>query len=80
MPDEPSLGESAVRFGCGSLFGLALGVSIALYFLDLGTAACVVVIAVTAVTCGVLAWRLGDDFWHLLSDWVWVWWWPWTRR
>jgi hypothetical protein len=75
MAREPSGLEKGVRFGCGVLFGLVLGVIVAFQF-PLDTAVgWFVVLAVLGLVCGFLAAKYGDEFWHSLTDWFAGWWW-----
>jgi hypothetical protein len=68
MKDEdfPLLpGERRVRFGCGALAGLVLGVSIAMRMIG-GTVETVLLIAGCALVMGVAAALFGERFWDFL--------------
>lgn len=72
-PDPPPIrAELATRLGCGALAGLLVGavivVSGAVFFDSLLARAATVLLA--AVICAVLAWRLGDRFFHHWHKWL----------
>jgi len=74
---EPDRVELLVRFVCGSIFGLSLGVLVALNMALSSLLEFFGLLGLFAAGCGVLALRFGDRFWwglrhlrHLL------WFWP----
>ncbi len=72
-PDPtPTRAELATRLGCGALAGLLAGavivVSGAVFFDSLWAMAATVFL--TVILCTVLAWRLGDRFFHHWHKWL----------
>ena len=71
MTQEPDKLEKVIRFGCGALIGLAIGLLIALrliFSIELGIAA--IISVALAVVCGLLAVKHGDEFWYSLKGWL----------
>ena len=75
---EPDTFEKGIRFGCGSLVGLAMGSAILFrwWFINEGYewATFSIVLLAHMAICGWLATRFGDRYWERLKDWLWVWW------
>ncbi len=74
---KPDKEEKCIRFGCGSIFGLALGCGICLNNLSrhlLFTNNIVIISIIITITllCGYLAMKNGDKFWYTKKPW----WWP----
>jgi hypothetical protein len=71
--EPPDRLEKGVRFGCGFLFGGALGVGALLTSLWSAhyIVTCVLVIA---LICGYAAMKFGDSFWENVRGWWWTWW------
>jgi hypothetical protein len=69
---EPDKAEKITRFGCGALFGVVIGIGLAIRFAfsSLGFIAAIIVGAI--LICGYLALKFGDEFWPSIKDW---WWW-----
>ena len=59
--------ERRLRFGCGSVFGVVLGVVIAAQIVRPDWSAAVVILPI-GIGCGLLAARYGDAFWHVVID------------
>lgn len=57
--------ERRLRFGCGSVLGVVLGVVVAAQLVRPDWSA-VVVILLLGVGCGLLAARYGDAFWQIV--------------
>jgi hypothetical protein len=64
--------ERAVRVGCGGLFGLATGLAIAIYVALSTASEMVLIVAVFAAVCALLALRFGDRFWYGLRHLKWL--------
>lgn len=64
---RPDRMERGVRFGCGSLFGVVLGIGVAAQVVEPGWRAALIVVPAVLV-CGLLAARWGDKFWDLVFD------------
>ena len=60
-------GERRVRFGCGALAGLVLGVSLA-FRMNGGTVGAVLLVAGCALVMGVAAALFGERFWDFLRS------------
>lgn len=73
MEKQPDGFEKGVRFGCGALFGLAVGFFIVLRWSELDRLGCLAVMVVAALGCGAWARYLGNDFWHAIARWF-PWW------
>jgi len=70
LEDREAVG---IRFGCGALFGLVLGLG-GVYELTSRSLAPVIVSAlVVALVCGLFSARHGERFWSGLSGWL-RWW------
>jgi hypothetical protein len=66
----PLPGERRVRFGCGALTGIAVGVSI--MFEEATSVWTTVVLCLgLAVVLGMAAALFGDRFWSWLGAWMW---------
>ena len=73
--ENRDLSESAIRFGCGALFGAVLSLAVVLPLLSAANPALIVAIVAASVFFGYLAVRLGDSFWFGLRKWLsWPWW------
>ncbi|MEA5477023.1 hypothetical protein VB774_05265 [Pseudanabaena galeata UHCC 0370] len=59
-----------VRFGCGFLIG---GLAGGFGNLSLFNGAFLSGFLIGGIICGLLAWKLGDDFWKNFRDWT-GWW------
>ncbi len=69
MQGPPDFLGKSVRFGCGALFGALAGAGVVLQMI-IGDWHIIAVVAVaTALVCGFLAMRWGDDFWSWLASW-----------
>lgn len=62
--DNPEFGEKCVRFGCGGLFGLAVGGLAVARSGIVSWEWAVVLIVLAVLLCGFLAMVQGDEFWH----------------
>lgn len=74
MSQEPDNFEKGMRFGCGAILGIGVGVVIAIRVLlitDSNWAWMAVPFA--AAIAGLLAIRFGERFWEAASKWL-----PWT--
>ena len=56
------------------MFGLVFGFVMAMNLAIAGLARFVAIIVVSVVTCGLLAARFGDRFWHRLRHLKWLYW------
>jgi hypothetical protein len=69
---QPDRAELGIRFGCGTVFGIVVGLAVAMHTVRPGWRA-IIVIGVVAPVCGLLAARLGDAFWRFVLDsWPWL--------
>jgi hypothetical protein len=80
MAEEPNGLQKGVRFGCGALFGFAVGLFAALRYGELFWTSpnwhvCLAVAIGFALFFGGLAWVMGDGFWEFVGRWCWPWWW-----
>ncbi|OPY73021.1 MAG: hypothetical protein A4E64_02718 [Syntrophorhabdus sp. PtaU1.Bin058] len=69
---RPDRLEKGIRFGCGSLLGIGLGIIVFFRFF-LGHLSWIIPCLVGAVVCGFLAMRYGDNFWRKAIR-YWYWW------
>jgi hypothetical protein len=71
--NEPDPLEKKIRFGCGFIFGLAVGGAefARSTYESVGLIAAITVIA--ALACGFIALKYGDRFWHWMIE-RWRWW------
>lgn len=74
---EPDSTEKGLRFGCGALMGVVIGVGESLRYFPTEAYGFIGVVILTAIVCGLLAVRRGNRFWHGLADSVRGWgdWW-----
>ena len=71
---RPDAEEKVIRFGCGAVLGLLLGLLAVFGLLALSNWITVAVLFVPAACCGWLAMRYGDAFWYKLAKYVpWLW-------
>jgi hypothetical protein len=73
MDKKPDREEKVIRFGCGSIFGLFIGLTISL---DLSGSWAAPIAIVIAITLGAMAVKHGDRFWEKVAEW----WNPWWRH
>lgn len=67
---KPDKLEKGIRFGCGALFGVLIGVKSFVYHFFMGDADPDIYVVVTvALVCGLLAMKMGDRFWMWLKGW-----------
>ena len=64
--------EFGVRFVCGVLFGIFVGVAAGLELWD-DARVLVAIVAATGLACGIAAARLGDGFWRSVLKYWWLW-------
>jgi len=67
---EPDTFEKRLRFGCGFLAGIVLGLSLGVQF-SFGRSLFLGAVAAAAILCGLLAVRYGDQFWRALIRTFW---------
>ncbi|MDM0076352.1 hypothetical protein QTH90_18225 [Variovorax sp. J2P1-59] len=60
---KPDAFEMRVRFICGALFGLVVGVGLCVSLWPLGVLGLSALVALAVVGCGLGAARFGDRFW-----------------
>jgi hypothetical protein len=60
---KPDAFEMEVRFGCGALLGLAVGVGICVSVSPLSTLGACILVGVVVLASGICAARFGDSFW-----------------
>jgi hypothetical protein len=69
----PDMPEKAIRIGCGAVVGLVVGFALAVgtvsYYAN-SHASFMIVIGLSAIACGILAWAFGDRFFQFLSKWI----------
>ncbi len=71
MKEPPDgLGKS-IRFGCGFLFGAVAGAGAFPILVPAEWQWIALVAGVTALICGFLALRWGEDFWSWIADYGW---------
>jgi hypothetical protein len=58
--------ELQLRFACGALLGLVVGLGMCVRLWPLGAFGACMLVATTVVACGVCAARYGDKFWAQL--------------
>ena len=69
----PDMPEKAIRIGCGAVVGLVVGFAIAVGTVSYhahSVASFVIVVGLTIVACGILAWAFGDRFFQFLGKWI----------
>jgi hypothetical protein len=68
--------EKGIRFGCGSILGLLLGlyVSVKIYIRTGNTLVSIGIALIISLLLGFTAMKQGDNFWDSLKD-YWFWWW-----
>lgn len=70
---KPDPLEQKVRFGCGSVLGLVLGLSLAVRWWP-STAGTLLLVVIGALLCGWMALKYGDGFWtNYVTRWL-RWW------
>lgn len=69
----PEALEKRVRFGCGALLGLFIGLSGGLSWWVANGVGFWLLLLVPVVICGWLASRRGDRFWERIGPWLWWW-------
>ena len=60
---RPDAFEMRVRFCCGALLGLLVGLGLCVRLWPLGFVAMCALVSIAVVACGMGAARLGDRFW-----------------
>lgn len=71
---QPDPFEKKVRFGCGFLLGIVIGLAeVTRHAYEQTGGVSFAVIASLGVLCGVLAMKYGDRFWHRISRVRWWW-------
>jgi len=55
--------EKGIRYGCGAMFGLFIGLVVGLNSFELGWIPCVGIAVGLGLLCSFLARHMGDDFW-----------------
>lgn len=60
---KPDAFELKVRFACGALFGLAVGLGICVSLSPLSALGACILVGVVVLVCGICAARFGDSFW-----------------
>jgi hypothetical protein len=73
MHQQPDALEKRIRFGCGALLGLVLGLAFGMNWLGFSGSVFLVLLAVHVLACGWLATRHGDRFWDRIASWLWLW-------
>jgi len=68
---KPDRTEKGIRFGCGFAFGLFVGFLAAARYMYHSAGWLATVAFATALLCGWLAMRCGDEFWESLRHWWW---------
>jgi hypothetical protein len=67
--NKPDSLEKKVRFGCGFLFGLVIGLlEFTRIFLFSSGSTLIVTVGIVAVVCGLLALKYGDRFWYYVLE------------
>jgi hypothetical protein len=75
LADSSDKAEKVIRFGCGFVFGLIVGVSSLILFLVGNDSSWLASALVVALIFGALSMRYGDPFWRWLSRLsLWGWW------
>ena len=80
MDKKPDREEKVIRFGCGSIFGLLIGLTIALklswgLFRTCSWAVAIPIAIAITITLGAIAVKHVDRFWEKIADWT-----PWWRH
>ncbi len=70
MHENPTPAENVLRFGCGAVGGVMLGVVVVLTMASDSRLLLLCIILLLAVVCGGLAMTYGDRFWHTLARWL----------
>lgn len=60
---RPDAFEMKVRFACGALLGLAIGLGMCVSLSPLGALGACILVGLVVVACGICAARFGDNFW-----------------
>ncbi|MDM0021631.1 hypothetical protein [Variovorax saccharolyticus] len=60
---KPDAFEMKVRFACGALLGLVVGLGMCVGLSPLSTLGACVLVGIAMVACGVSAAHFGDSFW-----------------
>jgi hypothetical protein len=66
--------EHQIRFGCGALLGILIGVTSAVALSPQNLILFVGIVFATAGLTGYVALKHGDRFWYNLNKYLW--WWP----
>lgn len=72
LEGNPDKFEIKVRFGCGALLGLFIGIFVAARITYESFGAFAVIWLAVIIVCGLLAVRYGDRFWEDLGKWWWL--------
>jgi hypothetical protein len=73
MNEKPDRTTKGIRFGCGALLGLLLGLSLVIYLIELTTRITIVACLFFMVIFGLLSVRYGERFWEKISGILWWW-------
>lgn len=60
---KPDAFEMKVRFACGALLGLAVGLGLCVNLSPLSALATCILVGAAVLACGICAARFGDNFW-----------------
>lgn len=71
MQHPPDGLTKGIRFGCGVLFGLLIGLGILVKLLPADTFAIMLLIGLPSLVCGILAMQWGDSFWEWFREHFW---------
>jgi uncharacterized protein YacL len=81
MDKKPDREEKVIRFGCGSIFGLLIGLGITSrlfrWFIRTyawGLPIAVIIAIIIAITFGFMAVKQGDRLWEKIAEWIPPWW------
>lgn len=66
---SPDRMEKGLRFGCGALFGVFVGLSVLTRVTAETFGGLWTYLGVSMLICGLLAMRYGDEFFKSFSDW-----------
>lgn len=71
MNNKPDNLEKGIRFGCGGLIGMFIGLYLGLNFLfEDNIIVFILTDAILIVVCGFMAMKQGDRFWLSLKNWL----------
>lgn len=71
MQHPPDGLTKGIRFGCGALLGLLIGVGAAVKLLPADTISEMLSIGLPSLVFGILAMQWGDGFWEWFRDYFW---------